>query len=154
LVTGKEEVRPSPAHACCKTENVLFHRVLIAIGLTSIAVFAGCRGKTPDPDQLPLASGVYVEQHATRPGATDYLEILVLRGSPGESAQEAVGRQMAGFRDEGWTLEYHRKQYWWGAKSPDADVFATVSAHGACLKTKAGSVDASDAPAFCGSLSY
>jgi hypothetical protein len=128
---------------------------LVAIGLISLAAaLGGCRGNTPDPDQLPLATGVRVEEHETRPGATDYFEMLVLRGSPGESAQQAVGRQVASLRDEGWDLVYHRKNYWWGAESPDGDVFATISAHGSCLKAKAGSLDASGAPAVCGTLSY
>jgi hypothetical protein len=133
----------------------LFRRVLVAIGVMSVAAgFAGCKGDAPGPDQLPLATDVHVEQHATRPGAIDYLEILVLRGSSGESAEQAVDRQVASLSDEGWEVEYDGKNYWWGARSPDDDVFATVSAHGSCLKMKAGSVDASEAPAICGSLAY
>lgn len=128
---------------------------IVAIGVMSLAAaLGGCRGNTPDPDQVPLATGVHVEEHETRPGATHYIEVLVLRGSPGESAQQAVGRQVASLREEGWDLAYDRKNHWWGAESPDGDVFATISAHGSCLKAKAGSVDASEAPAVCGTLSY
>jgi hypothetical protein len=122
-----------------------------------VAALPGCNEDTPNPDQLPLAEHLSIERHETRPGATEYIEILVLRGVPDESATQALRRELTVLDDAGWETHAHgrgRRHSWWGASSPDDDLFATISGQDNCLHVHAGSVNAAGAPALCGTLAY